>query len=91
LSGIARAQKSILMMVIYRYFTVLVLDRQYQVSDWIILESISLKISQRQTYDAYLTVYSDICGQDRAICVGQKLPRKNTLAYFRRSKDVKGL
>jgi hypothetical protein len=40
-------------MVISRYFTVLVLDRQYQVSDHIILKSICLNFSQYQTFDAY--------------------------------------
>jgi len=54
-----KAQKSILMiqflMVISRYFTVLVSDCQYQVLDRIILESICINFSQYQTCDPYFS------------------------------------
>ena len=57
-SGITRAQKSILtirfLMVISHYFTVLVLDGQYWVSDRIVTESICLKFSRGQAR-LYLT------------------------------------
>jgi hypothetical protein len=53
--GIVKAQKSILMiqflMVTSQYFTVLVSDHQYRVSDRIVSESICLNFSRYQTLD----------------------------------------
>jgi len=54
--GIIWYHKSILMIwilsVISWFLIVLVLDHQYQVSDWIISESICLKYSRCQSFDA---------------------------------------
>jgi hypothetical protein len=44
-------------MVISQYFTVLVLDHQYWVLDQIISESICLKLSQCQPFDAQCIPY----------------------------------
>ncbi len=59
LLGITWAQKSHLMIqfltVLSQYFTVLILQHQYQVLDWSISESMCLKFSRCQTFDDQLS------------------------------------
>jgi hypothetical protein len=70
--GIVKAQKSILtiwfLTVISWYFTVLVLDRQYWVSDQIRSESICLNFSRYQTFDPYTTLDAKWYNVECLIC-----------------------